>query len=1427
MSYSSAHILSSVELAERELEEGEWTLKKKIELATLETKTNASTRKSLAVTPSITPSREGVSPSEAAAILDDGLNSDGAKRYTKLSEEALVKEADAKESLEIIEKCTRLNKVQALLISKINNCENTANPETSFSLVLEETVKVKGEVSANDYIYYIASVRVGGKYALAMCRRLTSNLGSEYNIDELTLSDKLFPIESRDSFILDDVNPLVRVEDHNSTTYAHFFSGLDLSVCPADRFSKYDENSGSAVLYSTRHVISVTPLRFLFDVVATTDMHNEFDIHMPVTQPMDIDDVVRYDTMIDAEVDRRERLKREDVITQRIDVFEFGAGDHTRSLSEGKKLFSLLADEISSYNNSWCNRGGDHINEKTGGFSGIEGQKDMNDTRSYADCIDVRVSPTGECTVTIESGRRLFEAKQHPYIVNTRRLSETNTNPGIIKSGASSLTNGGSDEDDDSVQGGVDVVTMDTKKRRIQKPSKLVLYKMTNPNEENAVMSKLSQLAEKRLRGSAFGNTDHDDTPWWRNKKNLPLKINELPSMIKVASEHSTEDIELSEDIGLKAAVRSPIMLTNLSSESEVNQIIKNAMSNLFEVGATTGHKKVCNKICMSLLEKGKKYIRNAQTLSGGIMDDESVKVAEGLLIDEAAAASVAQIITQDIVKSGIFGGIASNVGSEKLMGMRKRITGRQHINYSHLKNDDEREMEVALKEWVKTHLQVIENNNNLPPSIYQTNVLGDKRKAAVSSTDEPPSKNMKSVDGSATPTTVNEISEGTTQEFITIVPPSFVKTVRLNISEQAETVSDIMGRNLYGMKDATNVFERMCNVVKTLKSELIHSPSQWFSISNSEEDLLYGDLLRTREIIEESTREKKSISVLLYESNRLAPLFEIGKTAKCNKPALYNVYESTRSWVLSKEEEADDEDVWLTPGRIMASAAAVRRIQEEQYAYKNLVCLLMFNMLCKDLEGGEHPYNTTLSSSFTNYCTLVIRNRLCDMYGSLNGPSGNANTAAELIGEMVDEISHNNMVMSVLLVKIVDALKWICDTDIPSGFLKGYFDDQHDKNKFLPSQTLDETSKYVIPDMKIGTNICHRTTRIASNVNGPYFIPADFTKLGLPSVKNVMLLINTTSRKGMFTACPPYDQPEDKKGILKNISRNLNNNPSLYSNRSCGLPSFLLSLSHVAGAPRNPSGFFNKKTFQHNISRVTDTKFSGLCKKPFVQDQYEKTKDAWRAGFEVPRKVYEEILNNSGRGVVHASIGKKSKMSPSMNDEVFCFSSFKSVEKTVRLIHLFTNQDSNKAAQNLEADTPTEIELRMLIAEEGGDLKELVSLNTIQDNSGRNDYDELFSLVFNRYKTKSFKIEDSSTKKITTNPEVIDDMDDAPPTTIMGSEPVTKRKTSIVNNRSKLDIALLCSVVNTFNRHIQFFRKTGVKMNTHASSFTRRIRRK
>lgn len=1291
-------------------------MKDKTDLAASETKTLAADRKTMSVR-----SADESGDQRAAASLDSALYADVVSKYTELKKEADENIVKALDALSGVEKCTRVYKAVCLL-----NGDETVTSERVFK-PRELQVKTRNKTDEDHGKYSAACVRVGGKYVVAMRRGTPSppNLDNKLILDQPT--DKVFPEAPRDSFVLDDTYPLVAFEEHKGTTYAVFLTGVEIKSAPLDKPTVFDENRGHAAMFVTGHRFAHIPVLCLFDTaegVASMKLTTQEAI-VPAAQPMDIHEFNYFSDMLKTEMEKRQEADNADSIDQRIDVYELR---HKEEEGGGgpRYVFALSATQTNCFENSWCNKGGVRSFIKSGGFSGKA--RDMNDTCCFADCIDVSVV-SGECCLTIEPGRRLFESNPNPYTKTEEQQPSTSKMD---------------DEDSDSSDASF-------KKREVHVSKKdIVKFKLSSPQKESDVMERLVTWHDTVKKETG------ERQRWWGCKLSPPLLMEDLENEEERVQEHNE----------LKAAVRSAHLFTNLTAESDVREIVRSVVSGVFEDNSTV-KRKFCTKNSLSNVEKAMQEIENGKRHFSDIWTDESVRVAQGLLIDEAAASSLAQVIADHISKSGVL------VANEKSTGMRKRLTGSHPVSFSNMKSASERDIDATLKDWIKSKMTAPSTSIFVP----------GKRKAAPGG--ERSAKSRKSDE----PSSADATTPPPPPEFVSVIPPSFVKTARLNTDEFAEGVADILGRNLCEMSSAPYVFERMCYAVNALKVDLVvGGPGHRFTVLEDVEERLCAsprasDVMEAHlEAAKEEVKKKRDdVSVLSYEADKLAPLFASNENRR--EPSLSVIYESAESWALAAKNGGHQTQV-------MVAATALRRIYEEHHAYNNLACVLIFNKIKQELEGNTH--DPALAAAFNWYCAVVARNRICDMFPNLPSHVDETTTTA-MFYSLLDKLSNDKLSIAVLAAKIVESVRWVLNTGIPSGFLKGEYDQTTtDNQKLAPSQTLDETSKYVVPALKIGTCALYRATRIGPHVDGPFFISANFNSLGLYSVDTAMLLVNRVTGKGLLVASPQNSNGDEQHARMLKVTRGMIAHPSLASTRAHALPSFFLSPSHPSGVPRK-SKLFDRRSFQANNIPPTRRPAAACGKKPWSGEAFDESADMWRAGFVLPKKACEAILRNSAKNIlVEASPGKKSKMTPSIADE--CISCpLKHVEKIVRTVALFTDQDLGKTAKNLAACAPSEVEFRAVV-ESDSEQAPLVSCSMVQDDTHRFESD-MYGLVFRSYAYKNCKVTDA---------------------VCGGNEDQAKKRTPA--SRKIVDASFVCNVINSTNKNVSILRKL---VNKHSSCVT------
>ena len=1298
---------------------------------------------------------------QASSALDSALYSDVIETYAKLRTTTESKIDAATHIIADLTTCLRKHKVVSLL-SQLGNRE--LPPECVF--LSNFTVRSRSRTESEHGKYVAACVRVGGEYAIAMRRGTANNSsfasgGSPLQLAFTGSDDKVFPEQSRDEFILDRTYPLVGFEDIVGNTHAVFLTGLSLSRSMPDVVPAAEPNSGLHEIVVKGYRVAKIPALCLFN--RAEDIPNlkfvaQDQFYVPAAQPMD---EVEHRILSEAITSANEAQKVADEapdVEQKVYVHEFN-----NKTANVDAIFSLTAIQADEIGNSWCNVNASR-SVKSGGFSGEKDGFDaleMNDISCFSDCIDVSVNTrdlqgdnvnrTFPCCISIESGRRLFEANASPF---TRKDAEKFSDnltvtasytsamclaPTSSPSSACYSNLEGKRKSSIEVKGMADARNQETdnqpsqqmknktaapvaeKRKQKKQPGGhsggFCKFKMDRTPQEVNVVDRLAEWNKNKYK---IKGRDAGKNSWWCSLS-PPLKIEDV----------NDEEEQAEACMETATAVRTADILSCMSSETEAAASLHRTVKS-----AITKTNNSTPKAALNALKEVLEQLDDSRLRHPSIWSEKSMRTARGLLVDEATASLVAQQISKEITRAGLFEGICNNTSNaikSKYEGQRKYASGNKAVSLSTLKPDGEREIDVALKRWVTSKLPSVPAF----PNVFSTSSCSapQKRKRTAGSNDcerdEPRTKKIKSEcpRASLCPNTTSTECHSMTSslpsspqqeetgsvspvcDYVYISPPSFIKSPRINNGDVADNLADVFGRSLCGMKNSIEVYQCMCAAVNRLKEMLIDDPFSGFDLNQKIERRIFDNIKAEEveraamevDVSDDEDSVTEPVSVLDYEAERFDNL--LSSSGENFKRAL----EESRSWCLG-----DNIDHKM---KVAVMISNMRRVFEECYAYKKLACIFVFNMLKKELEGDCATRDSALTTAFGWYCAVVARNRICDMFGYVpHAESDTQQDHIKLSKSFIDNLDREKLVVSLISGQILQSLHWMMNTEIPSGFLKGLWNNESnecDRRRLTPCVTIDETARFVVPELNIGSKTASRAVRVGAHVLGPIFVKADFSRAGLSSVKFAKLFINSVTGNGLLTISPRYDQATDSTGgRLFPLTVDILSSPELFTQSLSPSPSKAALLSTFSVSPSRPRrgaskgghSLFDKRSFQ-NASGATSiisnhTPRGQITKKQWCDSQFEESRDMWRCGFVLTKKMCEIIFKHRGSVVVIGEANKKSKITNSLADMCLNQSS-KETAKVCKSISRFTKCNPGLLAKNIEACSPSDIDVKVIIGED------------------------------------------------------------------------------------------------------------------------------
>nr|BDV50241.1 MAG: wsv151-like protein [Chiromantes dehaani nimavirus] len=1307
--FTIRNINNSLESCLREIKLEEENIQSKTKLVSDKVKALLAERKTMSPT-----------SSSSAVALDSALCNDAIGEYEVLRTDTEKTIRKTHTVLSQLVKCTRKQKAVALLDKKLDSSKLILPPECVF--VSKFVPRYRNRIHREQFEYVASCVRVGGEYAVAMRRRNNNNNNKERFIFDKEAADKVFPLKSRDEFVIDGSYPLVGFEDDAyGNTHAVFLTGLALGVKLPEKVPAAEPNNGLHDILIKGYRVAKVPALCLFDTpdsIAAMEFikDEENSVFVPATQPMDEEEHAFLSEALQTEFENQTTADEAPEVEQKVYVYDSGPRKNP--------IFFLTVDEIG---NSWCNMNSTRC-VKSGGFSGEKDGVEMNDISCFSDCVDISVNmwEAFNCCVMIESGRRLFEASPAPF---------TRSDAIKYKIDSAPITSSFTDDDDaasSSSYGEIRLSTNNEKNNEVKRSMTargFCKFKMNSSPQEINVLEKLVEWSEK----TKFDNMreveeENYKNSWWCSYS-PPLKI-----------EEEEEEPEAERCVETEAAVKTAYMIDRLTLEQEVVPFLQNVIYSSLREG------KGDKPLTQMKLERSLQELKENVERHNNIWSTQCIKTARALLMDEAYAASVAHQITHRITNSGVFEGmcISDTRKDGVYQGQRKYVSGSKMVNVSAMKQDGEREIDAALKEWIKSKLSQV-------PSFltsYSASIMrkGKKRGApslAPGEQEEPPRKKFIKGDENGSPESCSssKTSEDNHQskDFVRIIPPSFMRMPKINMEHLAEDLADSFGRALCGMKNAADVYQNMCFAVAELRERLLTGPFRRFNICPELECRLF-DTVKAEDV----ERDVETASVLDYESKRLEKLLlEASIYQRFNE-----TFKKSCSWSMGIKNDSYD-----TATKNVIIATTLRNVYEEYHAFKMLVNVFIFDKLRKELEGNAPCKNTSLAAAFNWYCMVVARNRICDVFRHIVKP----NHDKEPYRHFYENLINNTIIVSVITNKIIDSLRWIMNTEIPSGYLKGLLDIapvaaeteeiRKSSGKKTPCETIDETAKFVVPSLKIiggsATNV--KSVRIASHIVGPIYIRVNFAEIGLDRVKYGKLFVNTVTGNGLLTVSPNYDdirEGEEKNSVFSDVAHDLVSHKTKIL-----LPTFLAAPS--GGVSKGGNALFDVRTFQSiNTTTTTTNAVATPVQKPWSYEKAEQSNNMWRCGFVIPKKLCDIIFNNRRSVEIIASPSKKSKTTSTMADSCVCQNN-KVMEKVCKALVTFTKGSSEVLAKNLASSSLTKIDVKICRCEDSSPIATCLMVHEECKKQFHSGVDNYFYAFFNfKYKSLRFTGEEKSVEK-------------------------------------------------------------------------------
>lgn len=1202
------------------------------------------------------------------------------------------------------------------------------------------TVKCRGRTVKG--LEVVAScVRLAGTYSVAMNKtgkKIPQNFVLEDNNTSI-----VFPEEPRGGFFLDRAYPLVGFEETpEGNTVAVFLTGIALGKNSPKTLSLSEINSSFHQLSTLGHRFAKVPLICMFGLSEDTIELDEFESNfIPNTQPMDPDEMAAIEEAFRRDEEQRVHFNTAPAVERELTVYE------SFILKETTDVFSLSPIQVDMLCSSWCNENASR-SVKSGGFSGeINGVNfsEMNDISCFSDCIDVYTPSNSEkerqVCVAIESNQRLFYSNSSPFT----KVDAEKYNIKLI----SKRINDAEVSEDDFISNSSCSSNLTT--------------------EETNVIQQLKTWNHDKYDDSNSGS-EESTVSWWSSFK-PPLKV-----MGTISSGSVVEDREEVTPFKLACNETDAVVKSKIMADVEGEVCLQKIMCDAFPKMERSTHSLAFRAITSKLKQSLNDLDAKAKTYPT-IWSENSVRLAKGMMIDEATSSCVAQLLTAEIVnnKSGVLSYIKNNhetTTQRKYEGQRKHVTGNIPIVMSMFKSENEQLIDRFIKIWIKKSLPNLPSSPNVftPLSMVPTSSStkkrlfegtsanhshGGKGGTTTWSKEDLPRKMLKSEEGNSiitadlSPPTSPSVSSLLSSPSPTgdqpntvsasIIPPSFIKPPRINNGEVADYLADAFGRCLYGMGDNINTFNLIRGAINGLKSVLLNAPLERFNTNDQVLDILLS-------VPRASDVERRDMDALEYEAKRLATIMTKSNNSSSDSFMGYDDDEdfylrfshlfkhSSESWVLDASD-GEKESV-----KTLLGANSLRRSYEEYNAYKMFVHLLIFNTVKRELEGSNYTHNAALTSAFAWYCTVVARNRVSDVLKyvpRLDSDSPEGDFAEATIKQFLVNMCSNKTLLSVLASSIAAGLNWVSTVKIPSGYLK-----QHasggSKRSFITCDSLDETSRYVFPDMKVGEKMCvaRQATRMSSHVLGPYYIPIDFQGVGIDS-SHAKLFVDSSSGKGFLSVSPNYCKSRavlansDQGGrFVEDLVKFVSNGLFFHSNKSMAMPTLI-------AAPTNPDdSFFGHKSTSvfKKADPIKNSNIAGTCqlsvRVPWDHEKHAESSNMWRCGFSVSPKLCALLFSNRSALKLEASCPEKVKMCQSIADRLIDTGfKMKMIQRICKNLNKFTQESPAIMAGNLRACPPAEMDISVINPDDGGDEVTLATFKVGQEEyaGGLDNYGSSF----------------------------------------------------------------------------------------------------
>ena len=1138
-------------------------------------------------------------------------------------------------------------------------------------------VKYRGRTVKGLMKITASCVRLGGVYSVTMMKMTVPP-------DSLNIQDeKVFPDSPRDGFVLDRMYPLVGFEETpEGNTMAVFLTGIALGKNFPKNVSSTEAKSGFYQLFILGYRLAKIPVVFMFGYTEDNIKLNDYEQSLfPSTQPMgqleiDTTDVVQ-------KIGDEERTYFETAPTTSTEVFVYENQVHS---STENLIFSLSPAQVDTLGNSWCNEKASRSVISRGFAEEIDGVNsvEMNDVSCYSDCIDVHVATTGdEIYVVVESDGRLFDENSSPCSNKTEPSSD--------------------------VEG------------RGNKENNLT-------TEESTVIDCLKAWNHKYKNASA---AMEESRIWCSHSP--PLKILNMIS----GSPDNVEDCD--EEVAYRVArcEMDAVIKSAAMAETECERFhntIHAAFAKMNKMIAKT------NKIPGSSsthLEPMLNEIDKKAQEHPDMWTPDSVSAAKGMVVDEAAAACVAQQVTADIINSNLLSGITNdseNLIKRKYEGQRKHVTGNFPIVLSALKSEPEKLVDRSLKKWIINNLSVIAPTpnvydpktmapsssssssslplpgkkrlaittsrleNNLPRKILK-NEKGNSVVAATASVELSPPPSPSSSAGeeevaAVANTTTTTFKEGTeaaptsNYSVVSIIPPSFVKPPKIHNEKAAEYLADTIGRRLCGINNNVNTFMNICSAIKELKKNLLDEPLDRFDTCEHTSNIIFNSNKL-------SNVKKYEMDILAYEAKRLSTVMD--KDRRCAD--FYNKLFKTSSMIWATDAaELDRPEI-----NTLLGVNCMRRVYEEYNACKTFVHFLILNTVKRKLEGSNYTHNKALASAFAWYCAVVVRNRVCDVLKYVPAATGEDSTLSDNnnakgdVKTFIKKLCGDNMVLSIVANSVDTALRWISTIQMPSEYLKYGVGIEINKS----DMTLDETSRYIFPGIVRGKKMAvdRQAIRATANILGPYLIPIDFSDVGISKATHAKLFINASSGKGLLSVSPLYitsDSVSQNANIFERHLVDFVAKDSYFNNSmNMALPTFI-------SAPTNPSNkFFNGKETYIFVKDTPSFSLASPSIVPYIspaaqksawdEKKHYKSSNMWRCMISVPAKICDTVFTN--RSMVKIKVSpNKVKMCQSIADRLTMAPHFTTIQKVCRNLNNFCRNSPKLIIDNLYACPPSDM---------------------------------------------------------------------------------------------------------------------------------------